>query len=100
MVMPLFGGASLKLKERSVRNRPPNYYVRDRNSGDKILVTAVTAHEYRDSCRYIRLDEPAPQDVDADVPVPDLRKRSSVVINADEQEKPKAAPTKKAAKKS
>jgi len=93
-----------------MRNRPANFYVRDRSSGKKVLVTADVAHEFRDSCKFIRLDDPAPQDVNADVPMPDLRKRTSIVINANEaaeevpeapeaEPKPKAAPKKKASAK-
>lgn len=37
-----------------------SFYVLDRHSGNEILVTADIQYEFRDSCRYIRLDKPAP----------------------------------------
>lgn len=46
----------------SMRNPPAAFYVLDRHSGNEILVTADTRYEYRDSCRYIRLNKEAPPD--------------------------------------
>lgn len=100
-----------------MRRRPANFYVLERKTGKEILVTGDVAHLYRNAIDYIRLRKPAPQDVNADVPVPPEatrvgRKRIQTEDAADkkrqEQERKrnekaaavkKAAPKKKAAKK-
>lgn len=74
-----------------LRNKPAAFYVRARNGGHKILVTADIAHEYRDAIKFIRLDEPAPQDGN-DEPMPILTKRTHKVV-----EESKLTPSQKAA---
>lgn len=81
----------------SMRHIPPAFYVLDRHSGKEILVTAEDRHEYRDSCRYIRLKKPAPADT------PDVIEKAKEQGTARQEKRKKstakAAPKKKAATK-
>jgi hypothetical protein len=44
------------------------YYVLSRETGEEILVTSDTAHEYRNSVKFIRLrDKPVPMDTPSPV---------------------------------
>jgi hypothetical protein len=45
-----------------MRELPALFYVLERDTGKKILVTEETRHQYRDSVKYIQLDEPVPAD--------------------------------------
>lgn len=82
----------------SMRHIPAAFYVLDRNSGKEILVTAELRHEYRDSCRYVRLNKPAPADT------PDVIAKAKEQGTARQEQKKrtasvKKAPAKKATKK-
>jgi len=69
-----------------------SFYVLDRHSGNEILVTADVQYDYRDSCRYIRLDKPAPADT------PDVLEKAKEKGTARQAKKAAVTKKKKAVK--